>query len=118
MKLGRAILLRCGVTTVKPSKFRAQKTVIDGHTFASKKEGSRYSILKLLEKAGEIQDLKLQPEWKIEINGIPICRYIADFTYTQNGVKIVEDVKGFRTKEYRLKRKLLKAVHGITILET
>jgi hypothetical protein len=99
-------------------KFGNVKTVVDGVTFDSKKEAARYQALKLLERAGQISDLKLQPTFAIEINGHKVCKYKADFAYKQGGEQVTEDCKGFRTPTYRLKAKLLKAVHGITILET
>lgn len=99
-------------------KFKAQKTTVDGVQFASKKESKRYSILKLLERAGEISGLTLQPEFVLSVNDHLICKYIADFTYTEKGKVIVEDVKGFKTREYRLKKKLLRALLGIEIRET
>ena len=105
-------------------KYRARKTEIDGITFASAKEGRRYTELKMLERAGEIQDLALQVKHTL----IPSQRdadgkavrpvfYVSDFEYTQGGQKVVEDVKGYRTKEYKIKKKLLLYVEGITIRE-
>jgi hypothetical protein len=46
------------------------------------------------------------------------CSYIADFVYTENGKQVVEDSKGFRTADYKIKRKLMLSVHGIKIKET
>ena len=100
------------------SKFRNKRTMLDGIAFDSKKEAARYQELKLLERAGEISELKLQPTFSIEVGGHRICKYRADFAYKQGGADVVEDVKGIKTPTYRLKAKLLKAVHGITILET
>ncbi len=102
------------------SKYRAKRTEVDGIFFASKKEARRYIELKCLEKAGHIKDMKLQPKFPIEVRGKKICTYVADFTYFHCGIKekVVEDVKGFITPVYKLKRKLMKAVHGIDILET
>ena len=99
----------------KIPKYRNEKTIIDGITFQSKKEGNRYFELKMLQRAGEISSLVLQPKFMI----IPtvlwnhkIFRrryYIADFTYYENGYKIVEDVKSAITRKnptYTLKRQL------------
>jgi hypothetical protein len=97
----------------------AKRTEVNGHVFPSKKEATRYMELFLLQKAGEIKDLELQPKFAIVVNGFKVCTYIADFRYRNRyGDVIVEDVKGFRTPVYSLKAKLMKAVHGITILET
>jgi hypothetical protein len=100
------------------SKYHAIKTEVDGIVFASKREASRYSELKLLEAAGEIFDLKLQPKFPIVVNKQKICTYIADFEYElSDGTKITEDVKGVKTPVYRLKKKLMKACFGIEITE-
>ena len=101
------------------NKYNNKKTVINGITFHSKKEGLRYIELKQMQKKNKIFDLVLQPKFLIKINGVKICTYIADFTYkTGIGVVIVEDVNGFKTSIYRLKKKLMKAVLGIDIWET
>lgn len=100
------------------SKYRAKKTTVDGYTFDSKKEAARYGALKILLRSGEISDLVLQPKYPIVFNGVKICDYKADFKYRANGREIVEDVKGVKTPVYRLKKKMVKAVYGIDILET
>lgn len=99
-------------------KYRNVKTIVDGIKFDSKKEAGRYQVLRLLERTGQVSDLKLQPTFLIAVNGHKVCKYKADFAYRQDGADVVEDVKGIKTPTYRLKAKLLKAVHGITILET
>lgn len=100
------------------SKYRATKQEIDGIVFDSKMEAARYNDLKLLEKAGEIESLIVHPVFPIVVNDTVICRYIADFSYYEGEKKIVEDVKGFKTRDYILKKKLVKAIYGIEILET
>lgn len=99
----------------KKSKYKNKKCVIEGISFDSKKESVRYADLKLMERAGLISDLVLQPVFKIEINGQKICKYIADFEYIENDVHVVEDCKGFRTPVFNMKMKLMKAVHQIEI---
>jgi hypothetical protein len=103
---------------VTPSKYHNVKTVVDGITFHSKKEAARYQELKLLEKAGEITGLELQPRFAIDIKGVHICDYIGDFLYTENGKPVLEDCKGFKTPSYRLKKKLVKAIWKFDILES
>lgn len=88
------------------AKYNAKKVEIDGHKFDSKREGARYLELKLLEKAGKISDLKLHPKFPIILNEVKICNYIADFQYTERGLNIVEDIKGWPTPVFRLKAKL------------
>ena len=100
-------------------KFGNQPTVRNGIHFASKKEAERYSVLKILEMSGRIAELECQPSFDIVVNGTKVCRYVADFRYIENGQTIVEDVKSEPTKtsSYRLKKKLMLAVHGISIAE-
>jgi hypothetical protein len=101
----------------RPNKYRAVRTIVDGITFASKAEARRYSELKILEKAGDIKELELQPSYPININDNHICTYRADFRYVDSGgVRVVEDVKGMKTPVYKLKKKLMQAF-GVTITE-
>lgn len=100
------------------NKYRNRKITIDNIVFASQKEGRRYSELKILQKIGTITDLRLQHPFHFQIGNCKIAKYIADFTYydRDNGF-IVEDCKGFKTPVYRLKRKLMKALYQIDIVE-
>jgi hypothetical protein len=102
----------------KANKFGARATVVDGITFHSKKEADRYKELKLLEHAGVITGLELQVPFEININGIHITTYKADFVYYENGRKIVEDSKGMRERLFKMKKKMVKAAYDIDILET
>lgn len=109
------------------SKYNSKKTVVDGQTFDSKKEARRYQELLLLEKAGVIKNLSRQVKFVLipsqrNENGKVVereCSYKADFTYEEEGgIKtVVEDVKGYRTKEYIIKRKLMLYQYGIRIRE-
>lgn len=93
-------------------KYNNSKTVVDGITFDSKKEAKRYTVLKSLQDDGYIKDLKLQVPFELlpKGNGERSVRYIADFTYydVEKNINVVEDVKGFKTDVYKLKRKLFK----------
>ena len=92
------------------NKYKAKKTVVDGITFDSKAESVRYCELRMRLKDGEISDLKLQPKFELVPKSTaekPVV-YIADFTYTENEQHIVEDVKGMKTRDYIIKRKLFK----------
>ena len=100
------------------SKYGNKRTEIDGITFASRREANRYAELKLLERAGEIHGLTLQPAYDLIVDGVKICRYVADFRYFENKQIVVEDAKGFKTRDYRIKKKLMKAIFGIEIRET
>lgn len=106
------------------SKYHSRKVTVDGVTFDSRKEARRYSELLLLERAGAIQNLQRQVKYELipsqRIDGKVVerpCSYKADFVYEKNGEKVVEDVKGMRTKEYIIKRKLMLKEHSIRIKE-
>lgn len=96
----------------KIGKYHNRKVEIDGFKFDSQKEGNRYLILKRMEKEGKIKDLQRQVSFEIvpKSKGERAVRYVADFMYveTVTGNIIVEDVKGYRTEVYNLKRKLFK----------
>ncbi len=101
------------------SKYRNRMTVVDGITFDSKREAERYKELRLLERGGLITDLRLQVPFELipKQPGERAVKYVADFVYTENGRMVVEDVKGYRTDVYRLKRRMMQAKYGITIQE-
>lgn len=103
------------------NKFHARKTEVDGFVFDSRAEANRYLQLKLLECAGEIENLQMQVKYDLTVNGVKVCDYVADYRYIENGEVKVEDVKGLKKgaayQVFRLKSKLMKAVHGIDILE-
>lgn len=109
-------------------KYNNTRVTIPGRTFDSRKEYNRYCELLLLERGGYISGLKLQVKYVLipaqrDDSGKIIereCSYIADFVYFDNASHetVVEDVKGVRTKEYLIKRKLMLAQHGIRIRET
>lgn len=109
----------------RPHKYGATAVEVDGIRFASKREAKRWSELKLLERLGEIRDLKRQVPVLMRGEKEPIktptgrnATYRADFTYIDNlnGAWVIEDSKGFRTPEYKLKRAILAAM-GIQIRE-
>lgn len=107
------------------NKYRNKKVTRNGITYDSQKEANRHAVLKMLERAGKIKDLKRQVKFDLlpvqrDVKGKVIeraCGYVADFTYYENGVYIVEDTKGYRTPEYKLKRKMMLYFHGIRIKE-
>ncbi len=117
------------------NKYRNTKTIVDGITFDSRKEASRYRELKLLLDAGSISNLRCQEKFVLipvqrepDIIGVrggvkkgkvieKECSYLADFVYEEDGQTVVEDTKGFRTKDYIIKRKLMLYFYGIKIKE-
>lgn len=107
-------------------KYRNKPTEVDGIKFPSKKEANRWKQLQLLEKNGEVRNIRRQVEYRLEVAGRLICKYRADFVYEElrsevkvGGVwlEVVEDVKGFSTPIYVLKKKLMRACLGIEIRE-
>ena len=110
--------------TAKQSKYHNKKVEYDGHTFDSVKEKAYYIKLKLMEKADEIFDLELQKEFilietfKLNDKTYKKMSYYADFVYLDknNNVHVI-DVKGYKTKEYLLKKKLMAWKYGIEIEE-
>ena len=105
---------------MRKNKFGAIKTVIDGITFASKKEAERYRILSLLESQGRIDNLRLQPRIPLMVNGVKIGHYVADFQYDLCGKQVIEDVKSkaTRTPVYKIKKKILETyVPAVEITE-
>src|SRR5436309_8286712 len=90
--------------------------------FASKREAHRYRELRLLERSGVITGLECQVAFELRAPGATgtlarVGRYIADFTYIENGRKVVEDAKGVRTALYQWKRKHFESEYGISITE-
>jgi hypothetical protein len=105
------------------NKYGAKK-IIDpatGYVFDSKKEFIRWCELRILERSGNISDLKRQVKYELipKQAGERACMYVADFVYiNSDGNTVVEDTKGVRTDAYRIKRKLMLWRHGIRIKET
>lgn len=107
-------------------KYGAQPTTIDGIRFASKAEARRYCELKLLEKAGEIRELELQPRYELlawpgrcDRTRAVVGHYVADFRYRKGptGLLVIEDVKGMKTALYRWKKKHFESQYGLEITE-
>ena len=118
------------------NKYRNKKVTVGDETFDSTKEYRRFSELKLLQRGKRISDLQRQVKFVLiptqrEPDEIGVrggvkkgkiieqeCSYIADFVYVNDkGETVVEDTKGFKTKDYIIKRKLMLYVHGIRIQE-
>lgn len=106
-------------TFTKRPKYGNRKTVVDGITFDSQAEARRWSLLKLLQKGGQIKKLERQVKYLLAVEGVKIADYVADFRYIdiKRQAEVVEDVKGVKTPVYRLKKKLMKAIYGIDIAE-
>lgn len=101
----------------KRSKYGNRKVTIDGITFDSVTEGRFYSELKLREKAGEVYEVQMQTPYALTVNGQLVCTYKPDFCFYDAIAKRqrVVDVKGVQTKDFIIKKKLMRAVHGIEV---
>jgi hypothetical protein len=99
------------------SKYKNVPTVVDGVRFASKAEAKRDAELQLLERAGQIRDLKRQPRFPLVVNGVKVCTYVGDWAYHEilssiEAVQpVVEDRKGVLTPAFKIKWALAKALH-------
>lgn len=110
----------------KRHKYGARSVVIDGITFPSEREGKRWLALKALERDGEIRELERQVVYVLapavrldgEARQKPALRYVADFRYWNFRIHavVVEDSKGRDTPVSRIKRHLMKSVHGIDVI--
>ena len=110
-----------GIAGRRNNKYGNKRTEVDGILFDSAAEAARYSVLKILVRTGHISNLERQKSFDLVVNDILIARYRCDFTYddARTGEHIVEDVKSAATitPVYKLKRSLMRALHGITISE-
>jgi hypothetical protein len=110
------------MTRPKPSKYRNRKVTVGELSFDSVKEANRFAQLQLMERAGNVANLRRQVRYPLIVNGAKVCTYVADHVYDEKigpdeWAPIVEDVKGYRTDIYRLKAKLFEAIHGFPVRE-
>lgn len=106
----------------KRSKYRSLKVAVDGITFDSHAEASRYTELRHLQRCGAITGLQTQVRFRLMAGAVPLkivsdgypggrsVSYVADFVYSQNGRQVIEDVKGMATPVYKLKRAIMSAM--------
>lgn len=106
-----------GMKLPRPRKYRNQPCYVGALRFDSKREARRWGELRALEAAGAIIGLRRQVRFPMVVRGLLVCTYVADFDYVEGGRRVVEDAKGVRTRDYQIKRKLMKAVHDIDITE-
>ncbi len=99
--------------TERKAKYNARAVMMAGERFDSRAEARRYADLQLLEAAGAIRDLEIHPKYELQAaftdqsgKRWAAIAYEADFAYMEDGARIVEDVKGYATDVFRLKRKL------------
>jgi len=105
-------------TAAKKNKYNAKKRSLDGITFDSMREATRYLQLKRRQDSGEISELKCHPRYQLVWGKVKICSYRPDFTYILKKKLVVEDVKSPATNTYdfRLKKKMMKAAYGLDVL--
>ena len=101
------------------NKYKARPVTTEEGRFASQREYQHWCVSKLREKAGEISHLERQVRFKLAIGPHHICDFIADevFTDTATGKRVVVDVKGVKTPVYKLKKKLMKALLNIDVVD-
>lgn len=99
----------------RASKYNNRRIKTVHGWFDSKGELQRWLFLLDAARRGVVADLQRQVHFKLEINNILICEYVADFTYTAGGVYVVEDFKGMITDVFRIKAKLFNAIYGYSI---
>lgn len=102
------------------NKFGAKWTKTEDGNFASQGELARWNFLKMMQDEGKIRNLRRQIRFKLEINGQLICIYVADHGYRilhceEFEQETIEDFKGMETPEFKLKKKLMFAIHGIDV---
>ncbi len=92
----------------------------DGY-WHSKKEYLHYLKLKDMERCGEITELRRQVGFAFVVNYVPICEYLADFTFLRNGKRVIQDVKGYKQgmayRMFRIKKALMQALNSEIIEE-
>lgn len=105
---------------LKRPKYNNKKTNVNGILFDSKKEADRYVLLTRRKAIGEVVDIHLQVPFVFALEGKKMFTYKADFVYFDKIANelVIEDVKGFRTPLYKLKKKLIEQQHKIKITET
>ena len=102
------------ITGTRPKRSKYGAVRVDG--FDSQREATVYQTLRVRELAGQIRDLRRQPVFVCQVNGLKVCEYRSDFLWTDSAGDLhVADVKGFATREFRLKAKLVRALFGIEI---
>lgn len=111
----------------QPNKYRSKKVVAEGQTFDSRKEYTEWLKLMIQQKEGKIRNLTRQVRYELIPKQVGLdgkcleraCHYVADFVYEDNetGETVVVDAKGYRTPEYRIKKKLMLWILGIRIRE-
>lgn len=102
------------------SKYGNKRVRLPGErrSFDSQHEAREWQKLKLLESRGMITPVLRQRRFPLEVNGHLITSYVADFVFHERGgVLVVADAKGYPTPEYKIKKALMKAIHGIEIRE-
>lgn len=101
----------------RTNKYGARPTEVDGIKFASQAEAKRYGDLKMLERAGQIRDLKVHVEYPLIVNGQKVGKYTCDSEYIENDALVTEDVKGRAARDWPLRKRLFAALYGRQVRE-
>jgi len=101
----------------KRNKYHAKGVAHEGKYFDSGAEFKRYRLLELLQRAGKIEALKFHPVYSITVGGIHICDVELDSEYIdkETGELVLEDVKGYYTRESKIGHRLVKGVYGLEV---
>lgn len=111
-------LAHMAAKALKPSKYLNKWVKVDNQNFQSQAEADRYMVLNNWVRMGMIPQFERQKLFKLVINGVMITTYRCDFYYrTKEGGHVIEDVKGFITEEYLIKKRLMKVIYGVDIKE-
>ena len=107
------------ISAIKRHKFGAQKATVNGEMLDSRLEGRHYAKLLLLQKAGEVMEIKRQVPFVVTAEPKELSvKYVADFVVTfKDGREEIQDCKGYETREYKRKKRLLKKFLNIEIVE-
>jgi hypothetical protein len=116
--------------TARPTKYGSRRTYLAAidRWFASQREANAAAELLIRQQQGEVRGLRFQARYSLDVNDEHVCDYICDFVYEERcpardtsmgeaWVTVVADSKGFRTREYLIKKKLMRACHSIEIRE-
>lgn len=99
----------------RPQKYGNVEVVTEEGRFASQREHQHWCVSKLRQRAGEIRNLERQVRFPIDVHGVHICDYIADEVFFEGQQRVVVDVKGVETPEFKLKKKLMLAIFNIEV---
>lgn len=111
---------RAQAKPARKTKYNNSSQVVDGYRFDSKRELMQYLALKMQQERGEISELRVHPAWRLMVNNVLIADYVADFSHldSEKFLRVIDvKSKATRTPAYQIKRRLMQALHYITVIE-